>query len=107
MVGRFLDPIIGVREGDLFWTPNGHHRLAALRRLCARSVTALAVPDPRIAYQILAINTEKAHALRERSLEVARMARDLAQKTPSQKETDYELEFEEPALITIGLCYEK
>jgi ParB family chromosome partitioning protein len=106
-VGRFLDPIVVVHEGDRFWTPNGHHRLAALRRLGAKSVTALAVPDHQIAYQILALNTEKAHALRERSLEVARMAQDLAKKTPGKKETDYQLEFEEAALITIGLCYEE
>jgi ParB family chromosome partitioning protein len=106
-IGRFLDPIIAVHEGDRYWTPNGHHRLAALRKLGSRCVTALVVPDPQIAYKILALNVEKAHALRERSLEVARMARDLAQKTPSKKESEYALEFDEAALITIGLCYEK
>jgi ParB family chromosome partitioning protein len=106
-IGRFLDPIIAVHEGDRYWTPNGHHRLAALRKLGSRCVTALVVPDPQIAYKILALNVEKAHALRERSLEVARMARDLAQKTPQAKESEYSLEFEEAALITIGLCYEK
>ena len=106
-IGRFLDPIIAVHEGDRYWTPNGHHRLAALRKLGSRCVTALVVPDPQIAYKILALNVEKAHALRERSLEVARMARDLAQKTPQMKEADYMLEFDEAALITIGLCYEK
>src|SRR5262249_43213513 len=79
-IGRFLDPIIAVHENGRYWTPNGHHRLAALRKLGARCVTALVVPDPQIAYKILAINVEKAHALRERSLEVARMARDLAEK---------------------------
>ena len=40
--GRFLDPIIAVvaRDGG-FWTPNGRHRLEAMRRLGARSITAL------------------------------------------------------------------
>src|SRR5215468_4947641 len=99
-IGRFLDPIIAVHEGDRYWTPNGHHRLAALRKLGSRCVTALVVPDPKIAYKILALNVEKAHALRERSLEVARMARDLAQKTPQTKESEYSLEFDEAALIT-------
>jgi ParB family chromosome partitioning protein len=106
-VGRFLDPVIAVHEGDRYWTPNGNHRLAALRKLGARCVTALVVPDPQIAYKILALNVEKAHALRERSLEVARMARDLAQKMPQSRESEYVLEFDEAALITIGLCYEK
>src|SRR5262249_33635978 len=43
-IGRFLDPIIAVHEGDRYWTPNGHHRLAALRKLGSRCVTALVVP---------------------------------------------------------------
>src|SRR5262245_26946548 len=32
--GRFLDPVIAVAapEGGGFWTPNGRHRLAAMRR---------------------------------------------------------------------------
>ncbi len=45
-LGRFLDPVIAVRtdEGQ-YWTPNGHHRLAALRQLGARSIVALVVPE--------------------------------------------------------------
>ncbi len=75
---RFLDPIIAVRgaEGG-YWTPNGNHRLAALRGLGGRSILALVLADPEVAYKILALNTEKAHNLREKSLEVIRMARDL------------------------------
>ena len=65
-------------EEGVYRTPNGHHRLAALRSLGAKSVTALVLPEPEIAYKILALNTEKAHNLREKSLEVIRMARDLA-----------------------------
>ena len=105
---RFLDPIIAVRmpEGT-YWTPNGNHRLSALRALGARSVTALVLPDLAVAYKILALNTEKAHNLREKALETIRMARDLAEKDPSAAETQYALEFEEPAFLTLGLCYEE
>ncbi|HEY3171636.1 MAG TPA: ParB N-terminal domain-containing protein [Thermoanaerobaculia bacterium] len=105
---RFLDPIIAVRRPDgSYWTPNGHHRLMALRALGAKSVTALVLPDPELAYKILALNTEKAHNLREKALETIRMARDLAEKEPSAAEKDYALEFEEPAFLTLGLCYEE
>src|SRR4030095_17187677 len=55
---------------------------------------------------ILALNTEKAHNLREKSLEVVRMARALA-ALDSGNETDYALQFEEPGLVTLGLCYEQ
>jgi ParB family transcriptional regulator, chromosome partitioning protein len=106
-LGRFLDPIIAVRgkDGD-YWTPNGHHRLSAMLKLGARSIVALVLPESEIAYKILALNTEKAHNLRERALEVVRMARDLAGEAPLP-EKDYALEFEEPALLTLGVCYEK
>ena len=103
---RFLDPIIAVRgaEGG-YWTPNGNHRLAAVRGLGGRSILALVLADPEVAYKILALNTEKAHNLREKSLEVIRMARDLAQKGDAT-EKDYALEFEEAAFLTLGACYE-
>jgi ParB family transcriptional regulator, chromosome partitioning protein len=104
---RFLDPIIVVRrEEGTYWTPNGHHRTAALRRLGARSIVALVVPEEQVAYRILALNTEKAHNLREKSLEVIRMARALAELDP-RPEKDFVLEFEEPAYLTLGMCYEK
>lgn len=108
-IGRFLDPIIAVRtdreEAVKYWTPNGHHRLSAMRTLGAKSITAIVVPEPSAAYQILALNTEKAHNLRERALEVVRMYRELAALGDATEET-YQLEFEEPALITLGFCYE-
>src|ERR1041385_5806964 len=87
---RFLDPIIAVREGDKYMTPNGNHRLTALRELGARSIVALLVPERKVAYQILALNIEKAHNLRERALEVMRMYKDLA-ALGGEKETDYGL----------------
>jgi ParB family chromosome partitioning protein len=102
---RFLDPIIAVRQSEIYFTPNGHHRLVALRSLGARSVIALLVPEFAVAYQILALNIEKAHTLRERALEVVRMYRDLAGQS-SANEGEFELEFEEPALVTLGFAYE-
>jgi ParB family chromosome partitioning protein len=104
---RFLDPIIAVRtEQGGYWTPNGNHRLSAVKRLGGRSIIALVLPEAEVAYKILALNTEKAHNLREKSLEVIRMARDLAERDP-RPEKDYSLEFEEPAFLTLGACYEK
>jgi len=106
-VGRFLDPIIAVRRDDgVYWTPNGNHRLHALRELGARSIVALLVPEAELAYKILALNTEKAHNLREKAMEVIRMARDLAANAPGT-EQDYEAVFEEAPLLTLGVCYEK
>lgn len=109
-IGRFLDPIIAVRlpkadQAARYWTPNGHHRLSAMKTLGARSIVSIVVPESAVAYQILALNTEKAHNLREKALEVIRMYRELARLDAGGEET-YALEFEEPALITLGLCYE-
>ncbi len=105
---RFVDPIVAVRGADGgWWTPNGHHRLAAVRGLGGRSIVALVLPDPEVAFKILALNTEKAHNIREKALEVIRMARALAAASPDRPETDFALEFEEPALLTLGCCYER
>jgi ParB family chromosome partitioning protein len=104
---RFLDPVIAVRrEGGVYWTPNGNHRLHAMRALGARAITVLLVPEAEMAYEILALNTEKAHNLRERSLEVIRMARDLAEGDPRIERDCADL-FEEPSLLTLGVCYEQ
>jgi ParB family transcriptional regulator, chromosome partitioning protein len=106
-MGRFLDPIIAVRTPEgMYWTPNGHHRLAAMRKLGAKSILAVIVPEMAVAYQILAMNTEKGHNLREKSLEVIRMARSLAEMGP-RPEKDCALEFEEPDYLTRGLAYER
>ena len=110
-IGRFLDPIIAVRmpkpdHAAKYWTPNGNHRLSAMRKLGAKSIVAIVVPEPSAAYQILALNTEKAHNLREKALEVIRMYKELAQLGDATEDS-YALEFEEPAFITLGLCYEE
>src|SRR5512144_1450418 len=103
---RYLDPIVAVREGDRYLTPNGGHRLTALKELGARAVLALVVPEKAVAYQILALNIEKAHNLRERALEVVRMYRDLAGSL-DPREAEMALEFEEPGLVTLGFAYEE
>jgi ParB family transcriptional regulator, chromosome partitioning protein len=108
-LGRFLDPVIVVRkehrDGETrYWTPNGNHRLSAMRTLGAKSIVGIVVPEAAVAYQILALNTEKAHNLRERALEVIKMYQELATLDDATEET-YALEFEEAALITLGLCY--
>lgn len=103
---RYLDPIIVVQHEGKYLTPNGNHRLTVLKELGASAIVGLLVPERAVAYQILALNIEKAHNLRERALEVVRMYRDLASWSDS-KETDMQLEMEEPALITLGFGYEK
>ena len=106
--GVFLDPLIVVRgEDGLLWTPNGRHRLAAAKFLGLRQITALISPDESLAYRILALNTEKAHNLKDRSLEVVRMARNLAKRSGKTQESAYAPQFEAPELITLGLVYEE
>ena len=134
--GRFLDPVIAVRVGPKqYQTPNGGHRTGALKLQGARSITALVVTEPEVARLILALNVEKAHNLREKSLEVIRLARELAALTAgaapaaartgpatatgtgptaatgiapatAAREDEFTLEFEEPAFLTLGLCYD-
>jgi ParB family chromosome partitioning protein len=106
--GMFLDPIIAVTAPEKgFWTPNGMHRLMAMRRLGARAITALVIPKREIAWQILALNTEKAHNLREKALEAIRIYRGLLAEDPSRVETGFSFYLEEASLVTLGICYEK
>lgn len=108
-LGRFLDPIVVVRKESKesttrYWTPNGNHRLSAMKTLGAKSIVGIVVPEASTAYQILALNTEKAHNLRERALEVIKMYQELSTLDDATEEA-YALEFEEAALVTLGLCY--
>jgi ParB family transcriptional regulator, chromosome partitioning protein len=105
-VGRFLDPVVIVRNDDRYWTPNGNHRLQAMRKLGARTITGLLVPESDVAFKILALNTEKAHNLKEKSLETIRMARALAEQKAG-RESDFAFEFEEPPYLTLGAAYEE
>jgi len=120
--GRFLDPLVAITapkhapskkkaaassDGAAFWTPNGRHRLEAMRRLGAKAVTALVVPTREVAWQILALNTEKAHNLKEKALEVIRIYRNLMEEDDSLAEKGFSFYLEDPALVTLGVCYEK
>jgi len=106
--GYFLDPVIAITAPQKgFWTPNGMHRLDAMRRLGAKSITALVVPKRELAWQILALNTEKAHNLKDKSLEVIRIYRNLIEETPGKSEKDFAYYLEEASFVTMGLCYEK
>jgi ParB family transcriptional regulator, chromosome partitioning protein len=106
-VNRYLDPLIAVRHEGKYWTPNGNHRLGASRLLGTKAIVALVMPEEDVAYQILALNTEKAHNLKERSLEVIRMYRGLVGARGKEQETEFMTLFEEPQFATFGAAYEK
>jgi ParB family chromosome partitioning protein len=105
---RFIDPVVAVRtrEGE-YWIPNGSHRHAALEKLKAEMIPVILIPEAEVAYRILALNTEKAHNLKEKSLEVIRMYRDLIQRGERSPETAFAFEFEEPQFVTLGVIYER
>jgi ParB family transcriptional regulator, chromosome partitioning protein len=102
---RYLDPVIAVRGVDNYLTPNGNHRLTAMKELGAKTILTLLIPEPEVAFQILALNIEKAHNLREKSLEVFRMYGELAKERADVREEECALEFEEPQLCTLGFAY--
>ena len=103
----FLDPLIVVQgEDGRFWTPNGRHRLAAAKVLGLKQVTVLISPDESLSYRILALNTEKAHNLKDKALEVVRMARNLTKREPGRSEASFAAQFEAAELLTLGLVYE-
>ena len=105
---RFIDPIVAVSpEPSVYWTPNGNHRRTALMKLKADYVPAILVVEPEVAFQVLPLNTEKAHNLKEKSLEVIRMYRALVESRPSTSEEDWTLQFESPHFVTLGLLYEQ
>jgi|SRR5271168_4349004 ParB family chromosome partitioning protein len=104
---RFTEPIVVVRSEAGYWTPNGNHRRAAMNKLGAKMIPAIVMLEPAVAYQILALNTEKAHNLKDKALEVIRMYRGRLESQPRASEKDFEFEFEKAAFITLGLCYEQ
>jgi len=106
-IDRFVDPVVAVRAAGGYWTPNGNHRRWVLEKLKADFVPAIVVPEPEVAFQILALNTEKAHNLKEKSLEVVRMYRGLLGEEERRHEEAFAFQFEEPHFITLGLLYEK
>ncbi|HEV8143093.1 MAG TPA: ParB N-terminal domain-containing protein [Methylomirabilota bacterium] len=107
-VDRFVDPIVVVSpEPGVYWTPNGNHRRVALQKLKADYLPAILVGEPDVAFQVLPLNTEKAHNLKEKAFEVIRMYRGLLQQQPSSTEEDWSFQFESPHFITLGLLYEQ
>jgi ParB family chromosome partitioning protein len=106
-LGRFLDPVIAIHQDDGYWTPNGNHRLQAMRKLGARAIVALVIPDADVAFKSLALNTEKAHNLKEKSLETIRMLRALADARTGRNEREYGFEFDQPSFLTLGAAYEQ
>jgi ParB family chromosome partitioning protein len=107
-IDRFVDPVVVMspRPG-VYWTPNGNHRRAVLGKLKAKVIPAILVPEAEVAFQILALNTEKAHNLKEKSLEVIRMYRGLVDEAPGEGEEGYAFQFESAHFITLGLLYEQ
>jgi ParB family chromosome partitioning protein len=107
-LNRFVDPVVVMSpKPGVYWTPNGNHRRAVLAKLKAAVIPAIVVPEPEVAFQILALNTEKAHNLKEKALEVIRMYRGLVEEEPEAGEEDYAFQFESPHFITLGLLYEQ
>jgi ParB family chromosome partitioning protein len=104
---RFVDPVVALspRPG-VYWTPNGNHRRTVLAKLKAEYLPAILVVEPEVGYQILPLNIEKAHNLKEKSLEVIRMYRGLAVGEPTSTEEDWAFQFESAHFITLGVLYE-
>jgi ParB family chromosome partitioning protein len=104
---RYTEPIVAVRIEGHYWTPNGNHRRAAADKLNAKMIPAIVIPEADVAYQILALNTEKTHNLKDKALEVIRMYRGRLEQRPKSSEKDFAFEFERPHFITLGLLYEE
>jgi ParB family chromosome partitioning protein len=104
---RFVDPVVVVRgEDGTYWTPNGNHRRAVLEKMRAATIPVILLAEPDVAFQILALNTEKAHNLKEKSLEVIRMYRGLLAEQGRRHEDSFSFQFEEAYFATLGLLYE-
>src|SRR6266478_3281807 len=106
-IDRFVDPVVAVRADGGYWTPNGNHRRHVLEKLKTAFVPAIVIPEAEVAFQILALNTEKAHNLKEKSLEVIRMYRGLIERGEKRDEEAFAFQFEEAYFATLGLLYEK
>ena len=105
-IGRFLDPIIAIRADGQYWTPNGHHRLQAMRRLGVKTVDRAAgaraagrVQDPRAQHR------EGAQPARE----IARDDPHGARAGEAQRRRGRELRVRVRAagFLTLGMCYEE
>ena len=102
-LGRFLDPLI-VRPSatTATWTPNGNHRLQAMRRLGAKAVVALL--DPGTGRRLSDPGAQHR--------EGAQPAREVAGDDPhgsrarrgsrAQPEEAFAFQFEQPSFLTLG-----
>jgi len=105
---RYTEPIVAVRVGaGEYWTPNGNHRRAAAIEAGAKMIPAIVMPEADVAYQILALNTEKTHNLKDKALEVVRMYRSRLEHNPRAIEKDYAFEFERAHFVTLGMVYDR
>src|SRR2546427_4863037 len=92
---RFVDPIVVISpKPGVYWTPNGNHRRAVLDKLRVEWVPAILVVEPEMVFEVLPLNVEKAHNLKEKSLEVIRMYRALAKDEPASTEERWQPQFE-------------
>ncbi len=104
---RFVDPIVVVSpRPSVYWTPNGNHRRAVLDKLKAAYVPAILVVERNVVFEVLPLNVEKAHNLKEKSLEVIRMYRALVSEDPDTTEEAWAAQFESAHFVTLGLLYE-
>ena len=107
-IDRYTEPIVAVRAGGgEYWTPNGNHRRAAAVKAGVKMLPAIVIAEADVAYQILALNTEKTHNLRDKALEVIRMYRGRLEQNPRAAEKNFTFEFERAHFITLGLIYER
>src|SRR5256712_2114282 len=58
-------------------------------------------------FEVLPLNVEKAHNLKEKSFEVIRMYRALVRDEPETTEEAWAAQFESAHFITLGLLYEE
>jgi ParB family chromosome partitioning protein len=106
-VGRFLDPVVIVRNDEGYWTPNGNHRLQAMRKLGAQHDHRAARAGVRRRVQDSGAQHREG-AQRER--EVARDDPDGARAgrgAGAGRESDYAFEFEQAPFLTLGAAYEQ
>lgn len=105
-IGLYLDPIIVVvTKNKELWTPNGSHRLECMKYLDKKYISAIVIPDEKVATYILSLNTEKTPNLKEKSLEVYNLYMELMKDNKDQTELDFEFQFEEGVYITFGIVY--
>jgi len=81
--------------------------LDGVRGLGALAMTALVVSKCEFFLYIDTATTEKAHNLREKSLEVIRVYRGLIDEDAKRPESRFAYYLEEASLVTMGICYER